>query len=77
MDADTLRGRGIIIAGDPEHCIEGVKLYEDAGVDQVILVMQTETMPHEVVLNSMELFGKHVIPAFRKDAPQKTLAART
>lgn len=77
MDADTLRERGIIIAGDPEHCIEGVKLYEDAGVDQVILVMQTETMPHEVVLNSMELFGKHVIPAFRRDAPEKTLAART
>ncbi len=76
MDADTLRERGIIIAGDPEHCIEGVKLYEDAGVDQVILVMQTETMPHEVVLNSMELFGKHVIPAFRKEAPEKALAGR-
>src|SRR6266540_636867 len=74
MDADTLRQRGIIIAGDPEHCIEGIKLYEDAGVDQVILVMQTETMPHETVLNSMELFGKHVIPAFRKDASVKTVA---
>jgi alkanesulfonate monooxygenase SsuD/methylene tetrahydromethanopterin reductase-like flavin-dependent oxidoreductase (luciferase family) len=67
MDADTLRDRGIIIAGDPEHCIKGVQLYEDAGVDQVILIMQTEIMPHETVLKSMEMFGKHVIPAFKKE----------
>ena len=65
MDPDTLRERGIIIAGDPEHCIKGIQLYEDAGVDQVLLIMQTETIPHEKVLQSLELFGKHVIPAFR------------
>ena len=41
MDANTLCDRGIIIAGDPESCIKGVRLYEDAGVDQVILIMQT------------------------------------
>jgi alkanesulfonate monooxygenase SsuD/methylene tetrahydromethanopterin reductase-like flavin-dependent oxidoreductase (luciferase family) len=65
MDPDTLRERGIIIAGDPEHCIKGIQLYEDAGVDQVLLIMQTESIPHEKVLQSLELFGKHVIPAFR------------
>ena len=32
---DTLRDRGIIIAGDPEHCIKTCQLYEDVGVDQV------------------------------------------
>jgi alkanesulfonate monooxygenase SsuD/methylene tetrahydromethanopterin reductase-like flavin-dependent oxidoreductase (luciferase family) len=66
MDADTLRDRGIIIAGDPDNCIRGIQLYEDAGVDQVLLIMQTETIPHEKVLSSLELFGKHVIPAFRQ-----------
>jgi len=65
MDAQTLRERGIIIGGNPENCIKGVQLYEDAGVDQVILIMQTETIPHEKVLKSIELFGKEVIPAFR------------
>jgi alkanesulfonate monooxygenase SsuD/methylene tetrahydromethanopterin reductase-like flavin-dependent oxidoreductase (luciferase family) len=72
MDADTLRERGIIIAGDPEHCIKGIQLYEDAGVDQVLLIMQTETVPHEKVLSSLEMYGKHVIPAFKsgsKTAP--------
>jgi alkanesulfonate monooxygenase SsuD/methylene tetrahydromethanopterin reductase-like flavin-dependent oxidoreductase (luciferase family) len=75
MDADTLCERGIIIAGDPDSCIKGVRLYEDAGVDQVILIMQTETVPHEKVLKSLEMFGKHVIPAFRSGARQEAAAA--
>jgi hypothetical protein len=68
MDAQTLRERGIIIGGNPDSCIKGVQLYEDAGVDQVILIMQTETIPHEKVMQSIELFGKKVIPAFRTGA---------
>jgi alkanesulfonate monooxygenase SsuD/methylene tetrahydromethanopterin reductase-like flavin-dependent oxidoreductase (luciferase family) len=75
MDADTLCDRGVIIAGDPESCIKGVQLYEDIGVDQVILIMQTETVPHERVLQSIELFGKHVLPAFGKGVKAKTAAA--
>jgi alkanesulfonate monooxygenase SsuD/methylene tetrahydromethanopterin reductase-like flavin-dependent oxidoreductase (luciferase family) len=65
MDADTLCERGIIIAGDPESCIKGVQLYEEAGVDQVITIMQTETITHDKAMRSIEMFGKHVIPAFR------------
>jgi alkanesulfonate monooxygenase SsuD/methylene tetrahydromethanopterin reductase-like flavin-dependent oxidoreductase (luciferase family) len=36
----ALRGNGIIIAGDPDSCVRGVRLYEEAGVDEVILIMQ-------------------------------------
>ncbi len=66
LDANVLADRGVIIAGDPASCIEGVKMYEDIGVDQVMLIMQTETIPHEKVMSSIELFGKEVIPAFRQ-----------
>jgi alkanesulfonate monooxygenase SsuD/methylene tetrahydromethanopterin reductase-like flavin-dependent oxidoreductase (luciferase family) len=66
LDANTLADRGVIIAGDPASCIEGVKMYEDIGVDQVMLIMQTETIPHEKVMGSIELFGKEVIPAFKE-----------
>jgi alkanesulfonate monooxygenase SsuD/methylene tetrahydromethanopterin reductase-like flavin-dependent oxidoreductase (luciferase family) len=78
MDADTLCDRGVIIAGDPDSCIKGVQLYEDIGVDQVILIMQTETIPHERVLQSIELFGKYVLPAFGKGVKkaQPATAAR-
>ena len=74
MDADTLCDRGVIIAGDPESCIKGAQLYENIGVDQVILIMQTETIPHERVLQSIEMFGKHVLPAFGKGVKAKTVA---
>lgn len=65
LDADTLSNRGVIIAGNPESCINTIKTYEDIGVDQVMLIMQTETIPHEKVMESIELYGKEVIPAFR------------
>jgi alkanesulfonate monooxygenase SsuD/methylene tetrahydromethanopterin reductase-like flavin-dependent oxidoreductase (luciferase family) len=66
LDANTLADRGVIIAGDPESCIKAVKMYEDIGVDQVMMIMQTETIPHEKVMGSIELFGKQVIPACRE-----------
>jgi alkanesulfonate monooxygenase SsuD/methylene tetrahydromethanopterin reductase-like flavin-dependent oxidoreductase (luciferase family) len=66
LDANTLADRGVIIAGDPESCIKSVKMYEDIGVDQVMLIMQTETIPHDKVMGSIELFGKEVIPAFKE-----------
>jgi alkanesulfonate monooxygenase SsuD/methylene tetrahydromethanopterin reductase-like flavin-dependent oxidoreductase (luciferase family) len=75
MDANTLCERGIIIAGDPESCIRGVQLYEEAGVDQVITIMQTETITHDKALQSIEMFGKHVIPAFRGAAKGTGAAA--
>jgi alkanesulfonate monooxygenase SsuD/methylene tetrahydromethanopterin reductase-like flavin-dependent oxidoreductase (luciferase family) len=75
MDADTLCDRGIIIAGDPDSCIRGVQLYEEAGVDQVILITQTETIAHERALSSIEMFGKHVIPACRATSRATPVAA--
>ena len=65
LDANTLADRGVIIAGDPDSCSTAVQMYEDIGVDQVMMIMQTETIPHEKVMSSIELFGKEVIPRFR------------
>ncbi|MDE2683858.1 MAG: LLM class flavin-dependent oxidoreductase [Chloroflexota bacterium] len=65
LDGKTLSDRGVIIAGNPESCIKTCQMYEDIGVDQVMLIMQTETIPHEKVMASIEKFGKEVIPAFR------------
>ena len=45
------------------------------GVDQITMLMQTETVPHEQVIKSLEMFGKHVLPAFRKPEAAKTGAA--
>ena len=65
LDADTLCDRAVIIAGDPDSCIEALKKHQAAGVDQVLITMQTEIVPHDVVMKSIELFGKHVLPEFK------------
>ena len=72
LDADTLCDRGVLIGGDPESCIKGLKLHEQAGVDQVNIVIQTETIPHEKVMKSIELFGKYVLPEFKKSKETAT-----
>ena len=34
-------------------------------MDQLIMLMQTESVPHEKVMRSIEMFGKYVIPSFK------------
>jgi alkanesulfonate monooxygenase SsuD/methylene tetrahydromethanopterin reductase-like flavin-dependent oxidoreductase (luciferase family) len=77
LDADTLCERGVIIAGDPESCIKAIRMYEEIGVDQVIMIMQTETVPHERVMRSIEMFGKYVLPTFRQAAKGTAAATAT
>ena len=36
---------------------------------------QTETIPHERAMRSIEMFGKHVIPACRTEARVRPVAA--
>ena len=60
--------RAIIVAGDPDSCIKAAKIHEATGVDQLQFLMATETIGHQDVMKSIEMFGKHVIPAFKKTA---------
>ncbi len=65
LPADLLCERGVIVAGDPDTCIQCIKRHEEIGADQILLIMQTDQIPHEKVKDSIRLFGKEVIPAFR------------
>ena len=67
LDADTLCDRGVVIGGDPESCIAAIRKHEEAGADQVMIMIQTETIPHEKVMKSVELLGKHVLPVFKEE----------
>ena len=75
LDADTLSDRAVIIAGDPDTCIRALKKHEASGIDQMMIMMQTETIPHEQVMESIELFGKYVIPEFKKSEEVAARAA--
>jgi alkanesulfonate monooxygenase SsuD/methylene tetrahydromethanopterin reductase-like flavin-dependent oxidoreductase (luciferase family) len=71
LDPDTLVERGVIIGGNPETCIEGVRKYQEIGVDQIMMIMQTETISHERMMSSIEMFGKHVFPVIREEEKAK------
>ncbi len=74
LDGKLISERGVVIAGNPESCIKTCQMYEDIGVNQVILIMQTETIPHDKVMGSIEKFGKEVIPA-SQNAKAQVVAA--
>lgn len=66
FDADTLADRGVTVSGDPESCLQAIRIHESIGVDQLQFLMATETIPHDKVMSSIELFGKYVIPELQK-----------
>jgi alkanesulfonate monooxygenase SsuD/methylene tetrahydromethanopterin reductase-like flavin-dependent oxidoreductase (luciferase family) len=51
------------VIGDPKDCIRQLERFDKLGVDEIILGI--DGMPHEKVMQSLELFGKYVIPKFR------------
>jgi alkanesulfonate monooxygenase SsuD/methylene tetrahydromethanopterin reductase-like flavin-dependent oxidoreductase (luciferase family) len=75
LDAGTLCDRGVIIAGSPQRCIEGSMKHEAIGIDQMMVMAQTETVSHESVMETIELYGKHIIPEFKKRERAETKAS--
>ncbi len=66
--------RGAI--GTPAQVRELVRRYEDAGVDQVIFVLQAGRNRHEHICESLELFARAVMPEFAERAEAHERAKR-
>jgi alkanesulfonate monooxygenase SsuD/methylene tetrahydromethanopterin reductase-like flavin-dependent oxidoreductase (luciferase family) len=63
-DLDFLIDRAPYISiGDPQFFVERIRRLEEIGADSVVL--RVDGMPHEVCVESIRMFGEHVIPAFR------------
>jgi hypothetical protein len=69
--ADGLRGA----VGTPEQIREFLRRYEEAGVDQVIFVSQAGRNRHEDIMESLELFGRDVLPEFM-EREERSAAAK-
>jgi alkanesulfonate monooxygenase SsuD/methylene tetrahydromethanopterin reductase-like flavin-dependent oxidoreductase (luciferase family) len=52
--------------GTPEQIREYLRRYEEAGVDQIIFVSQAGKNRHEHIMESLELFGREVLPEFKE-----------
>jgi len=53
------------VLGTPEDCIKTCRLYEQAGIDLLLCLVNPLKIPHEVVMQTIELMGTEVIPEFR------------
>ena len=73
---EQLAAEGYVVIGDPDDCARGVKKWIDEGFDQLTFSPTTNTLPTEVVVQSMELFGREVIPQFDKDPVHSTTRYR-
>jgi alkanesulfonate monooxygenase SsuD/methylene tetrahydromethanopterin reductase-like flavin-dependent oxidoreductase (luciferase family) len=61
--------RGAI--GTPEQVVDLVRRYEAVGVDEVGMVLQAGDNRHEHICESLELFGREVIPHFADGREQR------
>jgi alkanesulfonate monooxygenase SsuD/methylene tetrahydromethanopterin reductase-like flavin-dependent oxidoreductase (luciferase family) len=56
--------------GTPEQIRQLVRGYAECGVDQIIFVSQSGRNQHEHICESLELFGKEVLPEFSATADE-------
>ncbi len=67
---DAQRGpQGALIIGDPDEVVEKIVRHSKAlgGISRVTFQMNAASLPHEKILRAIELLGKRVAPALRKE----------
>ena len=62
--ADHLQS-GAFAMGNPDTVIKVLKKHQEAGVDQILCFMQMGNLAHTRIMDSITLFGQHVIPYFK------------
>jgi alkanesulfonate monooxygenase SsuD/methylene tetrahydromethanopterin reductase-like flavin-dependent oxidoreductase (luciferase family) len=53
------------VLGTPEECVRMCRLYQEAGIDLLLCLVNPYNVPHEAVMQTIELMGTEVIPKFR------------
>lgn len=74
-DIDDRIKAGFTLCGEPGEVIKQIAPYQEIGVDQLVFGVPNN-LPHEAVLEAIELFGDHVIPEFDKDPKHSTTRQR-
>ncbi|TLY12612.1 MAG: LLM class flavin-dependent oxidoreductase, partial [Thaumarchaeota archaeon] len=69
-DFDAQRGpQGALIIGDPDEVVEKIIRHSKAlgGISRVTFQMNAASLPHAKIVRAIELLGKRVAPALRKE----------
>ena len=58
--------RGVnFCVGTPDDCIKFVERYEEMGIEQIFCLSAIGPASNEETMNTLRMFGKHVIPHFK------------
>ena len=63
---EHLRETNACVLGDPDAVIEAMRAYEATGCDLLLCLLNPYDIPHDKVMASVELIGKHVIPELNR-----------
>lgn len=53
------------VVGTPADCVRTCRRYEEAGIDLLLCLVNPYRIPHDTVMQTIELMGSSVIPEFR------------
>lgn len=62
--------------GTPEEAIATLETYQGIGADQVAFGLMADDTPLDAAIESVEVFGKHVLPVFDQDPVHSTTRQR-
>jgi hypothetical protein len=67
---------GMVIVGDPQHCIKQLSKLQSAGVTRVLCAIGAGVLDTQQVEASMRVMSTQVMPAFIEQSSQSTDAER-
>jgi alkanesulfonate monooxygenase SsuD/methylene tetrahydromethanopterin reductase-like flavin-dependent oxidoreductase (luciferase family) len=74
-DVEFRINEGYVLCGDPDEVLEQVKRYEGVGADQLVFGLPID-MPWSAAMETVRLFGEHVIPKMDPDPVHRTTRFR-
>jgi alkanesulfonate monooxygenase SsuD/methylene tetrahydromethanopterin reductase-like flavin-dependent oxidoreductase (luciferase family) len=73
---DAAIAEGAMPYGTPDEVARAISKYQDAGADQVVFGLLSSTMDRELACETIETFGRFVLPQFDTDRVHRTTRLR-
>jgi alkanesulfonate monooxygenase SsuD/methylene tetrahydromethanopterin reductase-like flavin-dependent oxidoreductase (luciferase family) len=75
-DIDERIAHKVAMYGTPDEVAQTAQAYADAGADQVVFGLLSSTIAQELAIETVETFGRHVLPEFDRDPEHSTTRQR-
>jgi hypothetical protein len=75
-DIEASIAAGDTLYGTPEEVDTALRKFADAGADQVVFGLLSSTMERDLAIETIETFGKQLLPGFDTDPQHRTTRQR-